>query len=182
MANANRPLGARPRPAPPAAAASRGDGGTQSVDLWQPPDQEAVQRREGIRPRFFLHPNGTGLDVSAAKFEVLHGCGEWTWAHGRYCMMCGEALDLGEAHQAVLAVNRHPAHGDAPRRPFRAPPAEAAAGGPATPADARPVAGPPAPGRAPDPGSFNEPGWELRGPSATAPVVSRFPGRGPVVA
>jgi hypothetical protein len=178
MADANRPLGTRPRPTPPAAAASRGDGGPQPLDLWQPPDQEAVQRREGIRPRFFLHPNGTGLDVSAAKFEVLHGCGEWTWAHGHYCMMCGQALNLTDSHQAVLAANRHPAHGDAPRRPFRAPPAEESPGGTTPPPGDRPAAGPPAPGRAPDPGSFNEPGWGFRGP----PALPRPPGGGPVVA
>lgn len=147
----------------------------QPIAEFRPPDVEEGERREGVRACYFLHQNGTGLQISTTKFEVLHDCGEWTWAHYTFCGMCGQPLELREDHRALVSASVHKgAVRGAVRSAFPlARPEEGEQAVPAHPAPATPeeqAAAFPV-------GSFNNPAWAQRGPMPGNPSV--YQGDGP---
>jgi hypothetical protein len=74
------------------------------------PSLEARQRQQGIRVCRFFYQGGTGVRTSPVRFEVLHACGEWAWAHYRFCGHCGEPLQVAEHHRNTIVRNSHRDH------------------------------------------------------------------------
>jgi len=90
----------------------------RSLASLAPPTIQEQEQSLGFRVRYLAGNNGTGLQLSRPLYQVLHVCGEWAWAEGKYCQHCGQPVELTEEQASVC----HPQKAPAPVRPPVPPP------------------------------------------------------------
>jgi hypothetical protein len=74
------------------------------------PPVHLQEQRSGRRVVYLARHNGTGMELSAAFYQVRHICGQWAFAHLPFCAHCGGQVNLEPDLAAIVfpAGKEHP--------------------------------------------------------------------------